>query len=152
MGAAVAAADGGRLAGDGGQLDHCALCFGDGGAVSLMSYAKQLFTAPMAVLAQAAGAASMPFFASLWSQEKRYEFATGVADSVSRVAALGLLAASGMVALGVPMVDLLFVGGRFSAADCAGVRGVLRGLFRLDVSVVGAGDLFTRLLCGRKHI
>ena len=70
-----------------------------GGAVSLMSYAKQLFTAPMAMLAQAAGAASMPFFASLWSQQRRYEFAVGVADSVSRVAALGLLAASGMVAL-----------------------------------------------------
>ncbi len=40
-----------------------------GGAVSLMSYAKQLFTAPMAMLAQAAGAASMPFFASLWTQQ-----------------------------------------------------------------------------------
>jgi putative peptidoglycan lipid II flippase len=87
------------------------------GAVSLMSYAKQLFTAPMAVLAQAAGAASMPFFASLWSQQKHYDFATGVADSVSRVAALGLLAASGMVALGQPMIDLVFTGGRFSAAD-----------------------------------
>src|ERR1700756_5755448 len=33
---------------------------GTSGAVSLMSYAKQLFTAPMAVLAQAAGAASLP--------------------------------------------------------------------------------------------
>jgi putative peptidoglycan lipid II flippase len=87
------------------------------GAVSLMSYAKQLFTAPMAVLAQAAGAASMPFFASLWSQERRYEFAIGVADSVSRVASQGLLAASGMVALGQPMIDLVFTGGRFSGAD-----------------------------------
>ncbi len=87
------------------------------GAVSLMNYAKQLFTAPMAVLAQAAGAASMPFFASLWAQEKRFEFATQVADSVSRVACLGLLAASGMVSLGLPLIDLIFVGGRFSAAD-----------------------------------
>jgi putative peptidoglycan lipid II flippase len=87
------------------------------GAVSLMSYAKQLFTAPMAVLAQAAGAASMPFFASLWSQQRRFEFATQVADSVSRVAALGFLAASGMVALAAPLVELLFLGGRFSTAD-----------------------------------
>jgi len=87
------------------------------GAVSLMSYAKQLFTAPMAVLAQAAGAASMPFFASLWSKQRHYEFATGVADSVSRVASLGLLAASGMVALAAPLVELLFLGGRFSSAD-----------------------------------
>jgi putative peptidoglycan lipid II flippase len=88
-----------------------------GGAVSLMSYAKQLFQAPMAMLAQAAGAASMPFFASLWTRDRRYEFATGVADSVSRVASLGLLAASGMVALGWPAIDLVFTGGRFSAAD-----------------------------------
>jgi putative peptidoglycan lipid II flippase len=88
-----------------------------GGAVSLMSYAKQLFQAPMAMLAQAAGAASMPFFASLWTRDRRYEFATGVADSVSRVAALGLLVASGMVALGWPAIDLVFTGGRFSAAD-----------------------------------
>ena len=88
-----------------------------GGAVSLMSYAKQLFTAPMAMLAQAAGAASMPFFATMWSQQRRDEFAVGVADSVSRVAALGLLVASGMVALGQPLIDLVFTGGRFTAAD-----------------------------------
>jgi len=93
------------------------------GAVSLMTYAKQLFTAPMTMLAQAAGAASMPFFASLWSKQRHYEFATGVADSVSRVASLGLLAASAMGALAAPLVELLFMGGRFSPADareCAG--------------------------------
>jgi putative peptidoglycan lipid II flippase len=82
-----------------------------------MSYAKQLFSAPVSMLAQAAGAASMPFFASLWSRERRYEFATGVADSVSRVTSLGLLCASGMVALGWPAIDLVFTGGHFSAAD-----------------------------------
>jgi len=87
------------------------------GAVSLMSYAKQLFSAPISILAQAAGAASMPFFASMWSKERHYEFATGVADAVSRVAALGLLAASGMVALAAPLVELLFLSRRFSAAD-----------------------------------
>jgi putative peptidoglycan lipid II flippase len=88
-----------------------------GGAVSLMSYAKQVFTAPMSVLAQAAGAASLPFFASLWTRDRRFEFATGVADSVSRVAALGLLSASIMVPLGWPAIDLVFTGGRFSPDD-----------------------------------
>ncbi len=88
-----------------------------GGGVSLMSYAKQIFSAPMSILAQAAGAASMPFFASLWTRDRRYEFATGVADSVSRVASLGLLVASIMVALGWPAMDLVFTGGRFSPDD-----------------------------------
>ena len=88
-----------------------------GGAVSQFNYAKQFFIAPMAVLAQAAGAASMPFFASLWAKESRYEFANTVADSVSRVACLGLLAASGMIALGKPAIDLVFTGGHFSRGD-----------------------------------
>jgi putative peptidoglycan lipid II flippase len=113
------------------------------GAVSLMSYAKQLFTAPMAVLAQAAGAASMPFFASLWSQQRRYEFATGVADSVSRVAALGLLSASGMVALAVPIVELLFVGRRFSSGDareCAGYFAV----FSVSLFLWSAQAIYSR--------
>jgi putative peptidoglycan lipid II flippase len=87
------------------------------GAISLMTYAKRLFTAPMAVLAQAAGVASMPFFASLWASEKRYEFATTVADSVSRVVSMGILVASGLIAMAVPLVNLVFRGGRFSALD-----------------------------------
>jgi len=88
------------------------------GAITLMNVAKQLFSAPTAILAQAAGAASMPFFASLWAKQQRYEFAVGVADSVSRVASLGLLAASIMAVLAAPVVELIYLGGRFSAADC----------------------------------
>jgi putative peptidoglycan lipid II flippase len=128
------------------------------GAVSLMNYAKQLFTAPMAVLAQAAGAASMPFFASLWSQQRRNEFATGVADSVSRVSALGLLAASGMVALAVPLVELLFVGRRFSSGDareCAGYFAVFSvSLFLWSAQAIysrafyAAGNTFVPMAAG----
>jgi len=88
------------------------------GAITLMNVAKQLFAAPVAILAGAAGAASMPFFASLWAKERHYEFAVGVADSVARVAALGMLAASAMAALAPPLVELIYLGGRFSRADC----------------------------------
>ena len=113
------------------------------GAVSLMSYAKQLFTAPMAVLAQAAGAASMPFFASLWSKERHYEFAIGVADSVSRVAALGLLVSSAMAALAAPLVELIFLGGRFSSGDareCA----VYFAVFSISMFLWSAQSIYSR--------
>jgi putative peptidoglycan lipid II flippase len=114
-----------------------------GGAVSLMSYAKQFFTAPMAMLAQAAGAASLPFFASLWSQDRRYEFAVNVADSVSRVASLGLLAASIMVALGRPAIDLVFTGGRFSTAE-ANLCAIYFAVFSLSLFLWSAQAIYSR--------
>jgi putative peptidoglycan lipid II flippase len=114
-----------------------------GGAVSLFNYAKQLFTAPMAMLAQAAGAASMPFFASLWAKEKRIEFANVVADSVSRVACMGLLVASGMVALGKPMIDLIFTGGRFSAAD-ANLCFAYFAVFSVSIFLWSAQAIYSR--------
>jgi putative peptidoglycan lipid II flippase len=128
------------------------------GAIALMTYAKRLFVAPMSMLAQAAGVASMPFFASLWSQNKRYEFATGVADSVSRVASLGLLATSAMAAMAVPLVDLLFTGGRFSASDaheCAGYFAVFSiSLFLWSAQAIysrafyAAGNTFVPMVAG----
>jgi putative peptidoglycan lipid II flippase len=87
------------------------------GDITRLANAKQLFSAPMSTLAQAAGVASMPFFAQLWASEKRYEFAVGVADSVSRVVALGLLAASLMIALSHAIVGLAFGRGHFTPHD-----------------------------------
>ena len=87
------------------------------GEITRLTNAKQLFSAPMAVLAQAAGAASLPFFARLWAQQRNYDFAIEVANSVSRVVALGLLAASGMIALSGPIVEIIFLGGHFNRAD-----------------------------------
>jgi len=113
------------------------------GAVSLMTYAKQLFAAPMTILAQAAGAASMPFFASLWSKQRHYEFATSVADSVSRVAALGLLVASMMVVLGLPAIELIYLGGRFSAADCRVCAGYF-AVFSISLFLWSAQAIYAR--------
>jgi putative peptidoglycan lipid II flippase len=116
---------------------------GTPGAITLMTYAKQIFTAPMAILAQAAGAASMPFFASLWSKQRHYDFAVGVADSVSRMAALGLLAASAMVALAAPLVELLLMGGKFFLSDaheCA----VYFAIFSISLFLWSAQAIYSR--------
>jgi putative peptidoglycan lipid II flippase len=87
------------------------------GDITRLANAKQIFSAPMSMLAQAAGVASLPFFAQLWAKGKYDEFEVGVADSVSRVVALGLLAASAMIALAQPTVGLIFGGGRFTPGD-----------------------------------
>lgn len=116
---------------------------GMSGAISLMTYAKRLFTAPMSMLAQAAGVASMPFFASLWAKESRVEFANAVADSVSRVTCMSLLAASAMIVLGEPLIDVAFVGGRFSWADaheCAAYFAV----FAISLFLWSAQSIYSR--------
>jgi putative peptidoglycan lipid II flippase len=66
----------------------------DTGGITRLMVAKTLFTAPMGILGQAAGAASLPFFSALFSQNRRDEFATAVNRAVSRVLAASLLLGS----------------------------------------------------------
>jgi putative peptidoglycan lipid II flippase len=87
------------------------------GDISRLAYARQLFTSPMSILGPAAGAASMPFFASLFSQGKRKEFGEAVNRGVSRLIAVSLLACGGMIALASPLVDITLRGGRMDNAS-----------------------------------
>ena len=113
------------------------------GDITRLANAKQLFSAPMSMLAQAAGVASMPFFAELWASEKRYEFATGVADSVSRVVALSLLVASLMMALSQPIVSLIFGGGRFTPGD-VNLTSLFLTLFAVSLFAWSAQSIYAR--------
>ena len=87
------------------------------GQISRLTYAKSLFTAPMAVLGQAAGAASLPFFASLFNQGRMADFAAAVNGSVSRILIFSFLLTAWMVGLAYPAVDFVFRGGSFHRVD-----------------------------------
>ncbi len=87
------------------------------GDISRLAYAKKLFTAPMAILGQAAGAASMPFFASLFQRGQFQSYAESVNRSVTRLLAFSLLASALMVAVAGPAVDLIFRRGAFTRED-----------------------------------
>jgi putative peptidoglycan lipid II flippase len=113
------------------------------GDITRLSYAKQLFAAPMSMLAQAAGVASLPFFSQLWASGKRFEFAVGVADSVSRVVALGLLASSAMIALSAPIVGMIFGGGRFTPSDVHRTA-VYFALYTLSLFLWSAQAIYAR--------
>jgi putative peptidoglycan lipid II flippase len=113
------------------------------GDITRLANAKQLFSAPMSMLAQAAGVAAMPFFAQLWASNKRYEFATGVADSVSRVIALGLLAASAMITLSHPIVGLIYGVGRFTPHDVS-LTAMFFTLYTLSLFAWSAQSIYAR--------
>jgi putative peptidoglycan lipid II flippase len=88
------------------------------GGITLIGTAKDLFNAPFNVIGPAAGAASLPFFASLFQQQKFDDFSRSVSRSVSRLFAVAMLVSAWMIALAPWLMDL-FRGGRFKPADAA---------------------------------
>jgi putative peptidoglycan lipid II flippase len=72
---------------------------------------------PIAVLGQATGQASLPFFARLFNEKKLKEFAVTVNDSVYRVASASLLASGWMMVAAIPLIDLVYRRGKFLFAD-----------------------------------
>jgi len=90
---------------------------GSAGDISRLNYAKRLFQVPIAILGQAAGQASFPFFARLFSEKRMGEFASTVNNSVSRLVAWSLLAASFMMSTALPLIDLAYRRGRFHFSD-----------------------------------
>src|SRR6202163_1045566 len=87
------------------------------GDIARLNYAKRLFAVPIAVLGQATGQASLPFFARLFNEKRLKEFAATVNDSVYRVAAASFLATGWMMAAAFPLIDLVYRRGRFLVSD-----------------------------------
>jgi putative peptidoglycan lipid II flippase len=87
------------------------------GDITRLNYAKRLFAVPIAVLGQATGQASLPFFARLFNEKRFKEFSNTVNDSVYRVSAASLLATGWMMAAALPLIDLVYRRGRFLISD-----------------------------------
>ena len=87
------------------------------GDITRLNYAKRLFAVPIAVLGQATGQASLPFFAKLFGEKRMDEFAATVNASVYRITAAAFLATGWMVAAAFPIIDLVYRRGKFSPAD-----------------------------------
>jgi len=113
------------------------------GDISRLNYAKRLFTAPMAIIGQAAGAASLPFFASLFGRNQFASFAAAVNRSVSRLVAFSLLGSAAMIALAHPAVDLIFRRGSFNAAD-ANATATYFAIFAISLALWTAQAIYAR--------
>jgi putative peptidoglycan lipid II flippase len=114
----------------------------DVGGISLLTVARTLFTAPMGILGQAAGAASLPFFSALFSQNRLTDFAAAVNRSVSRVLAASFLLGAWMIALASPIVDL-FRGGSFTPSD-AQATALYFTLFTISIAFWAAQGIYAR--------
>jgi len=87
------------------------------GDIARLNFAKRLFAVPIAILGQATGQASLPFFSRLFGEKKFEEFAATVNASVYRIMAASLLTTGWMVAVALPLVDLVYRRGSFTFTD-----------------------------------
>jgi len=113
------------------------------GDITRLNYAKRLFAVPMAVLGQAIGQASLPFFARLWSERKIGAFAAQVNGSVFRVAAVSFLGSAWMMAAALPIVDLVYRRGHFHFGDSRETA-VLFFWFAISLAFWSAQALYAR--------
>jgi putative peptidoglycan lipid II flippase len=113
------------------------------GDITRLTLSKRLFNVPIAVLGQATGQASLPFFARLFNEKKLEEFAATVNDSVYRVSAAALLVTGWMMVAALPLIDLVYRRGRFSFADSQ-TSAVYFFWFSLSLVLWSAQSLYAR--------
>jgi putative peptidoglycan lipid II flippase len=85
--------------------------------VALLAYARRFMFVPVGVVAQAAGAASYPFLASLAADGKEDAFAAAVNGVQAKALAVAVPFCVWMAAVAEPLIRLLFEQGRFTRAD-----------------------------------
>jgi len=113
------------------------------GDITRLTFAKRLFAVPIAVLGQATGQASLPFFARLFNEKKLQEFAATVNDSVYRVSAASLLATGWMMVAALPLIDLVYRRGKFLFVDSQ-TSAVYFFWFSLSLILWSAQGLYAR--------
>ena len=113
------------------------------GDIARLNYAKRLFAVPIAILGQATGQASLPFFSRLFGEKKFEEFAATVNASVYRIAAASLLITGWMMAIALPLVDLVYRRGHFTLAD-SGSTALYFFWFSLSLALWSGQALYAR--------
>ena len=112
------------------------------GGITLIGNAKDLFNAPFNVIGPAAGAASLPFFASLFQQRREFDFSASVGRSVSRLFAVGMLVSAWMIAL-APWLMGLFRSGKFNRADVLSVTHLFQ-ILALSLPIWAVQGIYAR--------
>lgn len=119
--------------------------FASGGAgdITRLNYAKRLFAVPIAVLGQATGQATLPFFAKLFGEKRTADFQATVSSAIYRVAGASLLTTAWMMAAALPIIDLVYRRGRFNFADSRETA-VLFFWFSISLAFWAAQGLYAR--------
>lgn len=113
------------------------------GAITELTYAKQLMRVPMAVLGQAVGQATMPFFASLAAQGKWEQLRETLDKSVVRTVTGAVLATSYLAGLALPITRVVYERGKFHDGNAHSTALYLT-IFVLSLAFWAAQTIYSR--------
>jgi len=97
------------------------------GSISTLQYAMRLFQLPIGVVAVSIAAAALPRLARHAQQDARRGFPEALGRGIGLSAVLTLPALAGLLALGRPILALLFEHGAFTPEDTARTYAALTG-------------------------
>jgi len=121
---------------------NLASAFGEG-AVSALDYAMRVMLLPLGVVAQAVGIAAFPTFAELVAKGELDSVRRALASTLRGVFFLALPASVGLWLLRVPIVQLLFQRGEFTAESTQSVAWAL-GFYALGLIGHAALEIVVR--------
>lgn len=97
------------------------------GSIAHLYYADRLVQFPLGIFGIAVGTAALPALAKLAAGGKHEQFRDTLASALRLTLFISLPAAAGLAGMAVPIVEILFGRGAFSAADIAGTVHALWG-------------------------
>jgi putative peptidoglycan lipid II flippase len=133
------------------QLGRTFGTFTEDGGVSWLQFARRTMLVPVGVIAQAAGVAAYPYLARLHAEGDERLLAATVERALRYVIVLSLFAATGLVALSIPIVRLLYQRGGWEAVDTVETAGALV-FFGLGVPLWGAQQIISRGFYARREM
>jgi putative peptidoglycan lipid II flippase len=87
------------------------------GGASALDYAWRIFTMPQVIIAQGIAIAALPAFSAMVARGEVAAMRTSLADTLRLILFLAIPATVGLLALGEPLVAVLFERGRFDDAS-----------------------------------
>lgn len=114
------------------------------GTISWLNNARRLMLVPIAVLGQAAGQATLPFLTRLYSEGRREELATMFSRALGAVLFVTLGASVWMAVHALPIVQVFYERGAYTAHDSQMTAELLR-LFALGIAAWSVQAIAARL-------
>ncbi len=121
------------------------------GAISWLQFARRTMLVPVGVIAQAAGVAAYPYLARLFSEGRHRELAATMSKALRYVAVFSVAAAGLIVALSIPIVEVLYERGRWTSIDTVETAGALL-FFGLGIPLWGIQQLLARGFYARREM